>query len=176
MIMSSFILNTTQYTDPKFPPADDYPQLNYIPNHPVDFYRPNQYPPHTYGFPDPRRYEEEKYNQTNYGHCNQESVSPPQPSPPVSTHGGGGGGTVSGYSQPSSSPSPPSSPAESDSPGSQTSCAQQSDGQPVIYPWMKKSQGNNSGKIQINIKLKFDIFLYTCSIVGAQFYITVLDI
>ena len=153
MIMSSFLMTPVQYTEPKFPPADEFSQQSYIPNHGTDFYRTN-FQTH-YGYPDPRRYEDEKYTPNQYGGCtSNEPVSPPQPSPPVSNHGGGGGGTMNGFgSSQSSTPSPPPvpSPDENSSPLSQSSCAQQqSDGQPVIYPWMKKSQGNNPGNNSFN--------------------------
>lgn len=150
MAMSSFLMTSVQYTEPKFPPADEFSQQSYIPNHGTDYYRSN-FQTH-YGYPDPRRFEDDKYTPNQYGGCTSNApVSPPQPSPPVSNHGGGGGGggTMNGFgSSQSSTPSPPPvpSPDENSSPLSQSSCAQQqSDGQPVIYPWMKKSQGNNPG-------------------------------
>lgn len=154
MAMSSFLMTSVQYTEPKFPPADEFSQQSYIPNHGTDYYRSN-YQTH-YGYPDPRRFDDDKYTPNQYGGCTSNApVSPPQPSPPVSNHGGGGGGggTMNGFaSSQSSTPSPPPvpSPDENSSPLSQSSCAQQqSDGQPVIYPWMKKSQGNNPGNIYL---------------------------
>ena len=57
--MSSFLMNSAPYSEPKFPPADDY--SNYIPPHSTDYYRNNVHP-YGYGNSDYRRYEiEEKY-------------------------------------------------------------------------------------------------------------------
>lgn len=165
MAMSSFLMTSVQYTEPKFPPADEFSQQSYIPNHGTDYYRSN-YQTH-YGYPDPRRFDDDKYTPNQYGGCTSNApVSPPQPSPPVSNHGGGGGGggTMNGFaSSQSSTPSPPPvpSPDENSSPLSQSSCAQQqSDGQPVIYPWMKKSQGNNPGKYMTTILVLIILFAF----------------
>lgn len=165
MAMSSFLMTSVQYTEPKFPPADEFSQQSYIPNHGTDYYRSN-YQTH-YGYPDPRRFDDDKYTPNQYGGCTSNApVSPPQPSPPVSNHGGGGGGggTMNGFaSSQSSTPSPPPvpSPDENSSPLSQSSCAQQqSDGQPVIYPWMKKSQGNNPGKYITTILVLIILFAF----------------
>ncbi|GFV84081.1 uncharacterized protein TNCV_3037431 [Trichonephila clavipes] len=36
--MSSHLMNSTAYSDPKFPPNEEYSQGNYIPSHGVDYY------------------------------------------------------------------------------------------------------------------------------------------
>jgi len=151
-------MNPASYTEPKFPPTDEYSQSNYIPPHSTEYYRHSYQ--HNYGYNSEsvsRRYIEEKYTPNHYAGCNgipahSGSVSPTQPSPPAPTHGtlsggggGGDGGGINGFNQPPApSPSPPSvpSPDEPSSDMTQSSCAQQdADGQPVIYPWMRKSQG-----------------------------------
>lgn len=49
MIMSSFLMNSPPYVDPKFPPNEEYSQGNYIPTHGADYYGP-QPPHHPYGY------------------------------------------------------------------------------------------------------------------------------
>lgn len=173
MIMSSFLMNPGPYTEPKFPPTDEYSQSNYIPPHSSEYYR-QSYQPHipNYGYEpvsDSRRYTEDKYTPNHFNGCaSSDSVSPTHPSPPAPAHSGGGpgGGILSGFNQPSApSPSPPAvpSPDEQSSKISQGSCVEQdSDGQPVIYPWMRKSQGNNpSGSNNIISESKRNRTAYT---------------
>lgn len=166
MIMSSFLMNPTSYTEPKFPPTDEYSQSNYIPQHTAEYYRPNL---QAYGYipnnnADQRRYEEEKYTPTpvrnhhpNYNPCGNAGITndsvphpPTQPSPP-SAHGPPqGAGEINGYHhQNSITPSPPTvpSPPGSHPNMSQVPCEQTQNGQPIIYPWMKKSQ-QHGGKCQ----------------------------
>lgn len=152
-------MNPGSYAEPKFPPTDEYSQSNYIPPHSAEYYRHSYQPQalttnYGYNIPETRRYPEDKFTPTHYNSCNSsDSVSPTHSSPPHTTPGSGGpgGGTgLTAYSQPPApTPSPPVDNSSDDegSPGSQTSCTvqQDADGHPIIYPWMKKNQGNNPG-------------------------------
>lgn len=193
MTMSSFLMNPAAYTEPKFPPSEDYSQSNYMTPQNTDYYRHNI---HNFGYgpADYRRYDiEEKYSpnsaynqtavtcssdsvnkrlsqhHTHHPHPVQQQQSPPQAhvQSPNSTNTGNNtsvintngsnnnSNRVNGFT-PSSSGTEPESPDASGSPqsvpspGSQGSpdsaCSkEQQGGQPVIYPWMRKSQsGNNS--------------------------------
>ncbi|XP_013784402.2 homeobox protein Hox-B4-like [Limulus polyphemus] len=44
MIMSSFLMNSPPYVDPKFPPSEEYYQANYIPSQRGDYYNPPSHP------------------------------------------------------------------------------------------------------------------------------------
>lgn len=207
MIMSSFLMNPASYTEPKFPPSEDYSQSNYMGPQNTDYYRHNI---HNFGYgpADYRRYDiEEKfspsnvYNQTpvtsvpcenellnkrlsssqqqqqqppQNHHHQQQQQSPPQAhvQSPNSTNSLGSANVINsstnnvnnnhrlnGYnsqlqenesSDETGSPQSVPSPGSQDSPESTCSKEQQG-GQPVIYPWMRKSQSgnnnnNNSGK------------------------------
>lgn len=138
-------MNPASYTEPKFPPPDEYSQSNYIPAHNSEYYRQN-YSSNSYGYNDNhRRYEDDKFTPIHYTGYHNEPVSPTSPSPPIPAHRSG---DMNGYSTPSESPSPPAVPSPGDDEASpKSSCAQQqADGQPIIYPWMRKSQGTNPGK------------------------------
>lgn len=190
MIMSSFLMNPAAYTEPKFPPSEDYSQSNYMTPQNSDYYRHNI---HNFGYgpSDYRRYDiEEKYspnsvyNQTpvtctsdsvnkrqshhNHQHQPQQQQSPPQAhvQSPNSTNTGSNSvintssannnnnSRVNGFTPTSSGTEPESpdasgSPESVPSPGSQGSpdsaCSkEQQGGQPVIYPWMRKSQSGNT--------------------------------
>lgn len=205
--MSSFLMNPASYTEPKFPPSEDYSQSNYMGPQNTDYYRHNI---HNFGYgpADYRRYDiEEKfspsnvYNQTpvtsvpcenellnkrlsssqqqqqqppQNHHHQQQQQSPPQAhvQSPNSTNSLGSANVINsstnnvnnnhrlnGYnsqlqenesSDETGSPQSVPSPGSQDSPESTCSKEQQG-GQPVIYPWMRKSQSgnnnsNNSGK------------------------------
>ena len=149
MAMSSFLMNSTPYVEPKFPPSEEYSQHSYIPTQsPDDYYRHAggagypAYPP-----PDMRRYNpvpnhgpaHDNFNTgtvTAYGNCTSVSPGP---------LGRMDNGTI-GAGQPYSSPPQP---AHSESPGSAPSPGPPN-GQtiispggspanpPMIYPWMKR--------------------------------------
>lgn len=198
--MSSFLMNPASYTEPKFPPSEDYSQSNYMGPQNTDYYRHNI---HNFGYgpADYRRYDiEEKfspsnvYNQTpvtsvpcenellnkrlsssqqqqqqppQNHHHQQQQQSPPQAhvqspnstnslgSPNVinsSTNNGNNNHRLNGYnsqlqenesSDETGSPQSVPSPGSQDSPESTCSKEQQG-GQPVIYPWMRKSQSGNN--------------------------------
>ncbi|XP_060582646.1 homeobox protein Hox-D4a-like [Ruditapes philippinarum] len=186
MIMSSFLMNPASYTEPKFPPSEDYSQSNYMPPQNSDYYRHNI---HNFGYgpADYRRYDiEEKfspnsvYNATSVS-CTSDSINkrlhhqnhhPQQQSPPQahvqspnSTNTGtnssvintnsasNNNNRVNGFTPTSSGTEPESpdasgSPQSVPSPGSQGSpdsaCSKEQGGQPVIYPWMRKSQSGNA--------------------------------
>lgn len=207
MIMSSFLMNPASYTEPKFPPSEDYSQSNYMGPQNTDYYRHNI---HNFGYgpADYRRYDiEEKYSPNNVYNqppvtCDSEllnkRLSQPQPpqnhqpqqqhhqqqqhqqSPPQahvqspnSTNSIASTNVINnntnsvvnssnrlnGFTsalqnedsdEESGSPQSVPSPGSQDSPESTCSKEQQG-GQPVIYPWMRKSQSgnnnnNNSGK------------------------------
>ncbi|XP_054721472.1 homeobox protein Hox-C4-like isoform X2 [Uloborus diversus] len=46
MIMSSYLMNSPAYSDPKFPPTEEYSQGNYIPSHGGDYYTPSHHHHH----------------------------------------------------------------------------------------------------------------------------------
>ena len=222
MIMSSFLMNPASYTEPKFPPSEDYSQSNYMGPQNTDYYRQNI---HNFGYgpADYRRYDiEEKYSPSSvYTQppvtCDTELInkrlSQPQPqqpqshqqqqpqhhqqqqqqhqqSPPqahvqspnstnslastnvintnnVSNNNNSAVNTnnrVNGYTSPvhdQESSDESGSPQSVPSPGSQGSpesnCGKEQGGQPVIYPWMRKSQSgnnnNNSGNVAIYLSI-----------------------
>nr|APD15701.1 homeobox hox 4 [Nucula tumidula] len=162
MIMSSFLMNSGPYSEPKFPPTDEYSQSNYIPPHSAEYYRPNL---QNYAFPTDhsrRSYEEEKFSRSQYHSCGGEAVSHQQPSPPGALTGG-----MNGYHhQTSVTPSPPAVPSP-ESQGSQgqmsppPACAQQQNGQPIIYPWMRKSQNGQAATGPILSETKRNRTAYT---------------
>lgn len=171
-------MNSAPYTEPKFPPAEEY--SNYIPPHSTDYYR-NSVHPYGYGNTDYRRYEiEEKYtpnnlyNNVSNVNCTESDnlvkrgshpapvhqqqvpqVSPPQAHVQNQTQNqnhtqNSTNNRLNGFN----SSSPPDSPGESGSPESVPSPGGQdspestgttdSNRKPVIYPWMRKSQNNNT--------------------------------
>lgn len=168
-------MNSAPYTEPKFPPAEEY--SNYIPSHSTDYYRNNVHP-YGYGNTDYRRYEiEEKYTPNNlYNNVSnvnctesdnlvkrgshpapvhQQQVSPPQAhvqsQPQNQNHTQNStNNRLNGFN----SSSPPDSPEESGSPESvpspggedspESTGTTDSNRKPVIYPWMRKSQNNNT--------------------------------
>lgn len=195
MIMSSFLMNPASYTEPKFPPSEDYAQSNYMTSQNTDYYRHNI---HNFGYgpADYRRYDvEEKYSPTSVynqtpASCTSDSVtkrlnhhnhhqhhpssqqqqvqqqSPPQAhvqspnsinsvtsSTVINTNSANSGSNrVNGFTPQSSSTEPESpdasaSPQSVPSPGSdgspESTCSKEQGGQPVIYPWMRKSQSGN---------------------------------
>nr|AKE07586.1 MaDfd Hox protein [Maculaura alaskensis] len=137
MIMSSFLMNSSSYVEPKFPPNEEYSHTSYIPNHQTDYYRPQG---ENYGYHgENMNYEDVKghYSPTSqsYGYVNGVTAvhhrgMPPQdehcgpmqlPTTNLDAHPPGGGG---GPCTPSTAP--------------------------VIYPWMKKvhsttANGNFNG-------------------------------
>ncbi|CAM1328259.1 HOXC4 (predicted) [Pycnogonum litorale] len=50
--MSSFLMNSGSYVDPKFPPSEEYSQNSYIPNHGTDYYGHHHHHHHhqSYGY------------------------------------------------------------------------------------------------------------------------------
>ena len=182
-------MNSAPYTEPKFPPADEY--SNYIPPHSTDYYRNNVHP-YGYGTTDYRRYEiEEKYtpnnlyNSVSSVNCtdtenlvkrgSHPQASHPQQSPPQAhvqnqsqnQNQNSTNNRLNGFN----SSSPPDSPEESGSPESVPSPGGQdspestgttdSNRKPVIYPWMRKSQNNNnSGELLFFCTVKRFLFLY----------------
>nr|QID57588.1 deformed homeobox protein [Phoronopsis harmeri] len=133
MIMSSFLVNSSPYAEPKFPPSEEYAQSNYIPQA-ADYYRQQA---HTYSsYATTQR----QFGEENYA--------------PDSSYGGiptAGMGEVGeshhdyDVSPPHHSPSGISS--ESKNEGSSPQSQQPP---PVIYPWMKRvhlgsANGNYNG-------------------------------
>ncbi|CAN7976227.1 unnamed protein product, partial [Ixodes persulcatus] len=149
MTMSSFLMNSPSYVDPKFPPSEEYSQGNYIPSHGAgDYYgAPAHHHPaaHPYAFGGAAA---PPYGAENGGyaleHAGAGSHSPPyvggpQPTVPLQR---------SPSPPPASAPMPRPSPQSPHvgpmhSPGGAvpaSDCSQT--GQPVIYPWMKKAHVN----------------------------------
>lgn len=203
MIMSSFLMNPASYTEPKFPPSEDYSQSNYMTPQNTDYYRHNI---HNFGYgpADYRRYDiEEKYTPNLYNQtpvsCASDSLSkrlnqhnhhqhhqqpqPQQQSPPQAhvqspnsttsvtnssvhntTNSVNSSNRLNGFTPPSSGTEPESpdasgSPESVPSPGSQGSpdseCSKEQGGQPVIYPWMRKSQSGNNNNSGSNAGKQF---------------------
>ncbi|UYV83796.1 HOXC4 [Cordylochernes scorpioides] len=169
MIMSSFLMNSPAYVDPKFPPSEEYSQASYIPTHggATEYYGPPppQAPyPYVYAVNNPLTAAAGYGAQENgvYGgdaHYYQHSCSmggppaslgpprgPPRPdaaSPP---------GLLASHRSPGSSPASPGGlgpprPAlhNSPSPDCAVSTGGGGGGQPVIYPWMKKAHIGSGG-------------------------------
>lgn len=171
MIMSSFLMNPGPYSEPKFPPTDEYSHTSYLPTQATDYYRHNV-SHYGYGTEYQRRYEmEEKYSpntQPHYNSCGGSSDNTlkqlPQPnagqsagktstpSPPIAHEKGqntnkrvNGYHSQNGPTSPDDSAPSPGSVSSAESEESQSSsCAQQQNGQPIIYPWMRKSQNSNN--------------------------------
>nr|QCF47219.1 Hox4 [Lottia goshimai] len=134
MIMSSFLMNPGTYTEPKFPPSEEYSQSSYIPTDNGDYYRGT----YTYGYTttDHVRYEEDK-SDSHYTCSN--SLTPNHNVTSLTT-------CVNSYPPPSVSPDTPPMHGHCLPQGTghlsdveNVPCGRQS-GHPVIYPWMKKSQ------------------------------------
>ncbi|KAK6182907.1 hypothetical protein SNE40_010486 [Patella caerulea] len=133
--MSSFLVNSGSYTEPKFPPSEEYSQSSYIPTNGGEYYRGN----FTYGYThDHRHYDEDKSPDNHSYPCNN-SLTPSHSVTSLTT-------CVNSYPPQSVSPDTPPihghcMPQGSGqlSDGENIPCGRQN-GHPVIYPWMKKSQ------------------------------------
>ena len=166
MTMSSFLMNSTPYAEPKFPPNEEYSQNNYMPSQsPEDYYRS---PVQNYGYnPEQRRYGHEQYTSSNVN-VSYGCVSSTNTGMTVGSTGVGtapdSSVTVTSTGQHNYRTPPP--PAHSDSPGSVPSptpanpntsasppgCTAPantnttSGNPPVIYPWMKRVHVGTQGK------------------------------
>ena len=153
--MSSFLMNTGPYVDPKFPPQEEYSQNSYIPPH-SDYYGTQHYT--HYGMPQAAsmQYGREAM-QYNHGYYQQACVMPqhqamgahispqiapchsplqqhpvparsPVASPDLSQSGNASmGGQMTSHLPQGVEGSPEEHITELDA-----------NGQPIIYPWMKK--------------------------------------
>ena len=148
MAMSSFLMNSSPYVEPKFPPSEEYSQNNYIPSqHGEDYYQRQ-----AHGYPymgeSRHRYSQENFSppahggyQGGTGRHNPTGLS--QGVTPVDSHGIP---TTGGQPYPSPvhphSDSPNSVPSPSPAPNTPvngiTQCSQGNSGPTVIYPWMKR--------------------------------------
>ncbi|XP_054713498.1 homeobox protein Hox-B4-like [Uloborus diversus] len=141
MIMSSFLMNSQPYVDPKFPPSEEYSQGNYIP----DYYHQQQ---HYGGFhAAPVSYGPTENGQTYTNHhgssphsyyqhscsLSQNTVTPQTIAADDSLHH-----HPHNRSSPDSSPPPGSLLQRSEAQNSDCSGSEP----PVIYPWMKKVHTN----------------------------------
>lgn len=131
--MSSFLMNSSPFAEPKFPPSEEYSQNNYISSGHEDYYRSSG---HNYGFSHETRGSyapsQDGYSpNTNYGGCatgptamNHRAVETPNPVP------------AQGYTPVSQSPQNVPSPTPTN--GGMTPCTA-ANTTPIIYPWMKKA-------------------------------------
>lgn len=150
MIMSSFLMNSSPYAEPKFPPPEEYSQNSYIPSHHDGYY--GQLAPEYANYHDPREriyHESEVYGSTSpyIPQCTGGIPSRSSQDQFQHTHHG----VVSRQLPSSTSPHPISDPrpcrpvsVSSTAPQNQTQNSTQS--QPVIYSWMKKVHCNTTGK------------------------------
>nr|CCK73372.1 Deformed [Euperipatoides kanangrensis] len=142
MIMSSFLMNSGSYVDPKFPPNEEYSQNSYIPSQVQDYYGASV---QNYGYPSSQAavsYGQDSYTNPGAGYMQQHYASAaPRLSQNLETS------QSPTRVQPSSSPqSPPSSmttiPTEPQNVPTSQPTSQTNNNQPVIYPWMKKVHVN----------------------------------
>ena len=167
MTMSSFIMNSNPYVDPKFPPQEEYSQNSYIPPH-TDYYNATPHYAH-YGMPQTpnMQYGREPMQYNHSGYYQQQCVM--QPHQTMATH-------MSPQIAPCHSPlqqhpvsarSPVASPDLSQSGNGSSALGQMTshvpqgcegspeepiteldaNGQPIIYPWMKKIHVAGVGKL-----------------------------
>ncbi len=101
MVMSSFLLNSSPYVEPKFPPSEEYSQNNYIPSqHGEDYYSHTQRHTQNYHYMQEsrQRYGQENYSPGNlagYGHSGHAGHASGHPAGHGGSGGGGGCGPVS---------------------------------------------------------------------------------
>lgn len=159
MTMSSFLMNSNPYAEPKFPPTEEYSQNNYIPSgHNEEYYRSMGYGAYD------RRYQDSYSAGSHmppYGGTPGPGITPGIPvsgTGPPPAHMNMENPTPAhqnSYSSPPNSYSSPPPPPHSDSPGSvpsptppssgQTQCQSSSSTPPVIYPWMKRIHVGSQG-------------------------------
>nr|XP_045603238.1 homeobox protein Hox-D4a-like [Procambarus clarkii] len=160
MTMSSFLMNSGPYVDPKFPPPEEYSQNSYIPPQ-SDYYNPAQHYPYHGMHQAGMQYGRDAMQYNHAGYYQQACVMPqhqpmaahisPQIAPchsPLQQHqvpprspvaspdpsaggAGGGGGMGAQMAQHMGAGGVEGSPEE-------TVTELDANGQPVIYPWMKK--------------------------------------
>lgn len=166
MTMSSFLMNSGPYVDPKFPPPEEYSQNSYIPPQ-SDYYNAAQhYPYHGMHQAPGMQYGRDAMQYNHAGYYQQTCVMPqhqpmaahmsPQVAPchsPLQQHqvpprspvaspdpsAGGAGGMGAQMAQHMGGPGVDGSPEE-------TVTELDANGQPVIYPWMKKIHVAGAGK------------------------------
>ncbi|KAK4292995.1 hypothetical protein Pmani_034273 [Petrolisthes manimaculis] len=158
--MSSFLMNSGPYVDPKFPPPEEYSQNSYIPPQ-SDYYNPAQHYPYHGMHQAGMQYGREAMQYNHAGYYQQACVMPQHQ--PMAAH-------ISPQLPPCHSPLqqhqvPPRSPVASPDPSAtatgvgggmgaqmaqhmggggvegspeETVTELDANGQPVIYPWMKK--------------------------------------
>lgn len=169
MTMSSFLMNSGPYVDPKFPPPEEYSQNSYIPPQ-SDYYNPAQHYPYHGMHQAGMQYGREAMQYNHAGYYQQACVMPqhqpmaahispqlppchsplqqhqvpprsPVASPdPSATATGAGGGMGAQMAQHMGGGGVEGSPEE-------TVTELDANGQPVIYPWMKKIHVAGSGKV-----------------------------
>ncbi|XP_045102808.1 homeobox protein Hox-D4a-like isoform X1 [Portunus trituberculatus] len=160
MTMSSFLMNSGPYVDPKFPPPEEYSQNSYIPPQ-SDYYNPAQHYPYHGMHQAGMQYGRDAMQYNHAGYYQQACVMPQHQ--PMAAH-------ISPQIAPCHSPLqqhqvPPRSPVASPDPSAggtggtggmgaqmaqhmggggvegspeETVTELDANGQPVIYPWMKK--------------------------------------
>lgn len=168
MTMSSFLMNSGPYVDPKFPPPEEYSQNSYIPPQ-SDYYNPAQHYPYHGMHQAGMQYGRDAMQYNHAGYYQQACVMPqhqpmaahispqiapchsplqqhqvpprsPVASPDPSAGGAGGGGSMGAQMGPHmGGGGVEGSPEE-------TVTELDANGQPVIYPWMKKIHVAGSGK------------------------------
>lgn len=171
MTMSSFLMNSGPYVDPKFPPPEEYSQNSYIPPQ-SDYYNPAQHYPYHGMHQAGMQYGRDAMQYNHAGYYQQACVMPqhqpmaahispqiapchsplqqhqvpprsPVASPDPSAGGtGGSGGMGAQMAQHMGAGGVEGSPEE-------TVTELDANGQPVIYPWMKKIHVAGSGKLDV---------------------------
>ena len=124
MAMSSFLMNSSPFAEPKFPPSEDYSH-GYLPTNTQDYYRPqtDAYYAHDGHYEERKDYSQQQ-QQPGYHHHYNGVTQPNRLSPE----------NVS-LCHVASSPETASPVTDS-----------QTSSQPaIIYPWMKKVHSNNTG-------------------------------
>ena len=142
MSMSSFLMNSSPFAEPKFPPSEEYSQNNYISGQSEDYYHSRTGHHANFMFPpdQPRMFGQDGYHHHGPASAAYSSCGSGPPSLPHRGPGPEDVGQVAGapgYSQRSSStPQVPSPTSQASTPGL-APCSQASS-PPIIYPWMKK--------------------------------------
>jgi homeobox protein HoxA/B/C/D4 len=162
MTMSSFLMNSAPYAEPKFPPSEEYSQNNYIPNQNTEDYYRSSVQNYAYNA-EPRRYTaQENYTShpaSNANHAGYGCVTSNNTSTGMTLDGhniNSSTGQSHSYRTPplphSDSPNSVPSPTPSTDPSSgsggaplESSPNSNATSSTVVYPWMKRVHSGSQG-------------------------------
>ena len=144
MIMSSFLMNSAPYVEPKFPPSEEYSQNNYIQTQNSDYYRSGTVQNYGYSH-DARRYEDPGYTPNGGYSCGAggapNGMLPGDPQGGMSNQGYGAPPPAHQPQHQTPGGTAPNSAQQNGTQGTGQNlppCSQGNSTSPVIYPWMKR--------------------------------------